>query len=140
MYKTIHNDYQIHSKLYNTIITDILPNSSVDENQFFRGLVECLEQFQPLNESLLKKRDAIQAQIDSYHLARSGQPLNQIEYTAFLKEIGYIVPTGNNFIVDTPNIDNEIKNIPGPQLVVPIDNARYALNGIVKFYSNILFY
>lgn len=48
----------------------------------------------------------------------------------FLKEIDYIVPTGNNFVVDTPNIDNEIKNIPGPQLVVPIDNARYTLNGI----------
>lgn len=131
MYKTIDKDYQIHTKLYNTILTDILPKSGIEENQFFRGLVECLEQFQPRNESLLRKRDAIQAQIDSYHLARTGRPLDQEEYTAFLRQIGYIVPTGPNFQVDTPNIDNEIKNIPGPQLVVPIDNARYALNGTI---------
>ena len=82
----------------------------------------------PKNRALLAKRDRLQEQIDQWHRARTGQPFNLKEYAAFLNEIGYLVPEGKNFKITTANVDAEIAEIAGSQLVVPLDNARYALN------------
>ena len=86
----------------------------------------------PKNRDLLAKREDIQAQIDSWHKSRRGQPHDQAAYKAFLTEIGYLVPEGPAFSIDTPNVDAEIATLAGPQLVVPVMNARYALNAATR--------
>jgi len=121
----------IHNVLYNTIVNTILPKTGISENQFFVGLSSILNEFHNRNDSLLKKRDAIQALIDSYHLnANKNGIIDPSHYASFLTQIGYLAPQSgpDNFKVQTENVDDEIKSIPGPQLVVPVDNARYALN------------
>ncbi len=82
----------------------------------------------PKNRALLARRDELQASIDAWHRARRGAPLDAAAYRAFLTEIGYLVPEGPDFTIDTANVDPELASIPGPQLVVPVMNARYALN------------
>jgi malate synthase len=82
----------------------------------------------PKNRALLARRDELQAQIDAWHIARRGQPHDHAAYKAFLAEIGYLLPEGPDFQIDTTNVDPEIARVPGPQLVVPVTNARYALN------------
>ena len=88
----------------------------------------CWHDFAPKNRALLAKRDDLQAQIDAWHIARRGQPHDHEAYKAFLAEIGYLLPEGPAFTIDTTNVDPEIARVPGPQLVVPVTNARYALN------------
>ena len=82
----------------------------------------------PINKELIEKRENIQKQIDEWHLANKGKEINKNEYIKFLKSINYIVEEKEDFQISTQNVDEEIANIAGPQLVVPIDNARYALN------------
>lgn len=149
-YKIIQHGYQIHEALHHCIVSQILPNTGVQESQFFDALVETLQQLQPQNEALLRQRDSLQAQIDSYHLTHAlpaNSAPNGVEekksreaYSAFLRQIGYIAPSGGSqtFTVSTKNIDEEIKSIPGPQLVVPIDNARYALNAVNARWGSLM--
>ena len=82
----------------------------------------------PVNRQLIAKRDLLQEKIDSYHKARIGKPHNASEYKAFLEEIGYLLPEPSNVSVNTENVDSEVATTAGPQLVVPVMNARYALN------------
>lgn len=82
----------------------------------------------PKNRALLERRAEIQAKIDDRHRTRAGQPHDAESYTAFLREIGYLLPEGPDFQIETQNVDPEIAQVPGPQLVVPITNARFALN------------
>jgi malate synthase len=119
---------KIDERLYRLVRDEIAPGTGVRADGFWKSLAEIVRDLGPNNRALLAKRDRLQEQIDQWHRARTGQPFNLKEYAAFLKEIGYLVPEGKNFKITTDNVDAEIAEIAGSQLVVPLDNARYALN------------
>jgi malate synthase len=119
---------KIDERLYRLVRDEIAPGTGVRADGFWKSLAEIVRDLGPKNRALLAKRDRLQEQIDQWHRARTGQPFNLREYTAFLKEIGYLVPEGKNFKIATAKVDAEIAEIAGSQLVVPLDNARYALN------------
>ena len=107
---------------------DIAPGTGVDVDGFWASLASIVDDLEPTNRELLAERDRIQEQIDCWHLDRIGKPIDADDYRDFLNEIGYLEPEGEHFQVTTTNVDPEIATIAGPQLVVPVDNARYALN------------
>jgi len=107
---------------------EVLAPLGQDATAFWAGFAALLDRFVPVNRALLAKRDDLQAQIDAWHLARAGQAIDQSEYQAFLREIGYLVPEPAPFQVGTQNVDPEIATMAGPQLVVPVLNARFLLN------------
>ena len=119
---------KVNEELYHLVRDEIVPGTGVNADRFWKSFGEIVRDLAPKNRALLEKRDKLQKQIDQYHLARKGQPFNREEYKTFLKEIGYLVPEGKRFKVTTANVDPEITKIAGAQLVVPLDNARYALN------------
>jgi malate synthase len=119
---------QIAVELHDLVANDIAPGTGVEPDAFWASFEAILNDLGPKNRALLAKRDQIQATIDAWHQARAGKPLDASEYTAFLKEIGYLVEQGPDFTIDTTRVDAEIATIAGPQLVVPVMNARYALN------------
>ncbi|MCB1755784.1 MAG: malate synthase G [Gammaproteobacteria bacterium] len=119
---------QIASVLYELVENEIAPGLGVDTAVFWKNFSEILADLMPLNKALLSRRDELQAKIDEYHLARKGQKHDAADYKAFLKEIGYLLDEGEDFEITTDNVDAEIATIAGPQLVVPVSNARYALN------------
>ncbi|MGR3624576.1 malate synthase G [Pseudophaeobacter sp.] len=106
----------------------VLPGIEVSAQQFWAGLSSLVETFTPRNRALLQKREEIQTKIDSWHKAGRGKPHDPEAYKAFLEEIGYLVPEGGAFSIETANVDPEIASLPGPQLVVPSTNARFVLN------------
>jgi len=105
-----------------------LPGTDVAPETFWSGFSALVHDFGPENRALLEKRADLQAQIDDWHLRHRNQPHDHQAYKTFLTDIGYLLPEGEDFTIDTANTDPEIARIPGPQLVVPITNARYALN------------
>jgi malate synthase len=107
---------------------EALPGTGIEAGTFWTGLAGLLADFAPKNRALLAKRDELQAKIDAWHIARRGQPHDHAAYKAFLAEIGYLLPEGPAFTIETTNVDPEVAKVPGPQLVVPVTNARYALN------------
>ena len=107
---------------------EVLAPLGKDAGEFWSGFAALLDRFVPVNRALLAKRDALQAQIDAWHQARAGKPIDQAEYQAFLREIGYLVPEPAPFSIGTQNVDPEIATMAGPQLVVPVLNARFLLN------------
>ena len=119
---------KVNEELYHLVRDEIVPGTGVNADRFWKSFGEIVRDLAPKNRALLEKRDKLQKQIDQYHLTRKGQPFNRKEYKTFLKEIGYLVPEGKSFKVATANVDPEITEIAGAQLVVPLDNARYALN------------
>ncbi len=119
---------QVDSQLVDFIEGQALPGTGVSEDTFWTSLSSLAHDFGPKNRALLEKREEIQGQIDAWHIERRGQVHDHDAYRSFLEEIGYLVPEGGDFSVDTANVDDEIATVPGPQLVVPITNARYALN------------
>jgi malate synthase len=114
--------------LYEFVEGEVLPGTGIEGPAFWQGLDRIVHHFGPLNRALLQRRDALQAQIDDWYRARRGQPFDEAAHKSFLQEIGYLLPEGPPFKVDTANVDAEIADVAGPQLVVPISNARYALN------------
>ena len=114
--------------LHDLVSDEISPGTGVDAEAFWRALAEVVRDLGPKNRALLDRRDELQAQIDAWHVERAAQPLDPAEYRAFLESIGYLLPVGEDFRIETGNVDDEIALIAGPQLVVPVDNARYALN------------
>jgi malate synthase len=119
---------KIDDGLYRLVRDEIAPGTGVDAEGFWRSFGEIVRDLGPKNRVLLEKRGKLQKQIDEWHRARKGRPFELEEYKSFLKEIGYLVAEGKDFQVTTANVDPEITEIAGAQLVVPLDNARYALN------------
>ena len=119
---------KIADELVRFIEERALPGTGVGVDAFWSGMADILARFAPENAALLQKREDLQAKIDAWHVARAGKPLEQAEYQAFLREIGYLVPEPAPFEVDSANIDAELASMAGPQLVVPILNARFLLN------------
>ncbi len=119
---------RVDADLHAFIENEALPGTGVDSAKFWHGFGALVADLAPRNKALLAKRDALQEQIDAWHIANRGSGATMEVYRQFLQEIGYIVPEGPDFSVSTTNVDPEIATIAGPQLVVPIMNARFALN------------
>ena len=118
----------IATPLYELLRDEIAPGTGVEPDAFWAAFADIVRDLAPNNRALLDKRDELQASIDAWHKERQGQPLNADEYQRFLREIGYLLPEGRDFKVSTSNVDDEITTMAGPQLVVPVDKSRYALN------------
>ena len=119
---------QVARELHHFVEREALPGTSVTSDAFWSGLAAMLRDLAPKNDELLAHRTALQKQIDQWHLEQRGQQFDASRYEAFLKQIGYLEPEPAPFEVRTENVDPEIASIAGPQLVVPVSNARYALN------------
>ena len=126
--RIVSGGLHIDRRLYALVAEQIAPGTDVDVDHFWAVLGKIVEDLGPKNQQLLQRRDALQAQIDAYHQQRRGEPLDSTDYRTFLEEIGYLLPTGDAHQIRTENTDPEIASLAGPQLVVPVDNARYALN------------
>ena len=120
----------VAGELYRFVMDEALPGSGIAPERFWDGYAAILNDLAPRNKALLAVRDDLQRQIDAYHLARKGRPLDMADYTAFLERIGYLLPEPPDFAVTTENVDAEIATVAGPQLVVPLSNARYSLNAV----------
>ncbi|GAB3461451.1 malate synthase G [Azotobacter salinestris] len=119
---------QVAKVLYDFINAEAIPGTGVDVAAFWAGAANVIHDLAPKNRALLAKRDELQAKIDAWHQARAGQGHDAAAYKAFLQEIGYLLPEPEDFAATTENVDDEIARMAGPQLVVPIMNARFALN------------
>ncbi|WEX88676.1 malate synthase G [Sinorhizobium garamanticum] len=118
---------KIDAGLHDFLVDEAMPGTGVEAERFFSALSDLVHEFAPKNRALLAKRDDMQAQLDAWY-RDNGAPVDLDAYEAFLRQIGYLLPEGPAFSVSTANIDPEIATIAGPQLVVPVMNARYALN------------
>jgi malate synthase len=121
-----HGDLAIAKSLFDLVNNDVAPGTGVEPKHFWDQFEQIMADLMPKNQALLAKRDAIQAKIDAWHQANRNADF--AAYKTFLTDIGYLVPEGADFAVSPDNVDDEIATIAGPQLVVPVKNARYALN------------
>jgi malate synthase len=124
------NGLNVARPLYDFIEKEALPGTGLDADKFWKGFADLAVTLMPVNRALLAERDRLQAAIDDWHRKNPARPIDAAAYTAFLKEIGYLVPEGPDFQIGTTNVDPEIAQIAGPQLVVPLTNARFALNAV----------
>lgn len=127
-HRVLKNGLQVDKHLAEFVDSKALPGTGVSADGFWSGYASILADLAPINRALLAKRDRLQAEIDAWHEARKGQEIDGAAYQAFLREIGYLVSEGPDFFITTANVDPEIAQIAGPQLVVPVMNARFALN------------
>ena len=123
-----HGHLSIASELLDFVNNELLPGTGVAKEIFWNGLDKCAHELTPKNRELLEFRENLQKKIDIWHRDRKGEKIDIIEYSNFLVEIGYLKKEGGKFQIKTKNVDSEISAIAGPQLVVPVMNARYALN------------
>jgi malate synthase len=118
----------IDNALYDFVNREALPGTGLTEEPFWSGFARLVQDLAPRNAALLRRRDELQSKIDSWHTQYPGASFDHARYKAYLLEIGYLMPEGAPFAIDTAHVDPEIAQIAGPQLVVPVSNARYALN------------
>lgn len=119
---------KVDAELHRFIETEALPGTGVEPAAFWSGFATLFRDLAPVNKRLLDRREALQAKIDGWHIARRGQDIDPAAYEAFLRDIGYLVPEGPDFAITTANTDPEVSQVAGPQLVVPVMNTRFALN------------
>ena len=119
---------RVAKQLASFLEDEALPGSGVDPDRFWTGFAALVHDLGPRNTALLQHREELQAKINAWHRARRDQPHDRDAYKSFLEEIGYLIPEGAPFTIETANVDPEIALVPGPQLVVPVTNARFALN------------
>ncbi|HUH50363.1 MAG TPA: malate synthase G, partial [Mycoplana sp.] len=124
---TEKNGLSFDQELLDFLVKEALPGTDVDADRYFSEFAAIVEALAPENRALLEKRDRLQEQLDAWYKA-NGAPTDLGAYEAHLRDIGYILPEGPDFVVTTANVDPEISTMAGPQLVVPVMNARYALN------------
>ena len=122
------NGLKISLVLFDFINNEVLPGTNIKSDDFWNKFEKVVHELSPINKNLLKKREIIQKKIDEWHKNNKGQDLDKKKYLTFLKSISYITEEKENFKIETSNVDEEIASLAGPQLVVPVDNARYALN------------
>lgn len=123
-------DMQVAQSLYNFIESKVLPGTDINSEKFWLGFSSLVSELSPKNKSLLATRQHLQEEINQYHLAHQGENFEFSDYKAFLKEIGYLVPEVPDFTISTAHVDDELATMAGPQLVVPVMNARFALNAV----------
>ena len=119
---------KVDSDLVDFINKEAIPGTGVEVDAFWQSFAGIVRDFAPRNAELLARRDELQAQIDAWHRTHRNKPIDPVAYEVFLAEIGYLLPEPEAFEVVTDKVDEELARIPGPQLVVPVTNARYALN------------
>ena len=119
---------KVSKDLKDFLENEVLDGLDISSDHFWTSFEEILNEFSPRNKELLEKREDIQSSIDAWHIERRDSEHNHMEYKSFLEKIGYIAPRSGDFTITTSNVDPEIKTIAGPQLVVPVMNARFALN------------
>lgn len=124
----LQKNFQTNQQFYTFINDEVLPHTSLNQNKFWNDLEFLVAELTPVNQQLLKTRHHLQNQLDDWHLRHQGNNFDAQEYQNFLTEIGYLVQEGEDFTIETDNVDEEITTIAGPQLVVPVKNARFALN------------
>ncbi|MQY41061.1 malate synthase G [Epibacterium sp. SM1969] len=134
--RDIHN-IKVADELADFIEEKALPGTGITADQFWRGLSDLINGLGDENRALLAKRSELQGKIDAWHLAHKDKPHDAAAYEAFLREIDYLIPEGEAFEIDTANVDPEIAEMSGPQLVVPITNARFALNAANARWGNL---
>ena len=122
------NNLQVDEPLFKFLNEEAIPGTNINVDKFWEDFDKAVHNLAPINKELLKKRDQIQKKIDEWHLSKKGAAFDKDQYFNFLKSINYIVDEKEDFKIKTSNVDEEIANIAGPQLVVPVDNARYVLN------------
>ena len=121
---------QVGRPLYDFLTHEAIPGSPVDAEHFWSGFAALVADLTPRNRELLDVREQLQAAIDDWHRKHHGEPHDHAAYTAYLRDLGYLAEEGPDFTVDTAGVDPEISSVDGPQLVVPVTNARYALNAV----------
>ena len=119
---------KVSSTLLEFINNEVIPNTNIDIDKFWNKFSEVVHELSPINKALIQKREIIQKKLDDWHKSNKGKDFNKKEYVNFLKSIDYLIEEKNDFKIETTDVDEEISSIAGPQLVVPVDNARYALN------------
>jgi malate synthase len=126
-YINIHT-LKVSESLSNFVNEELLTDTGISSDKFWTGFEKTVNELEPKNRELINIREALQKKIDSWHIKNKGNEIKLDEYKKFLYEIGYLKEEGPDFSIETENVDDEITKIAGPQLVVPIMNARYALN------------
>src|SRR5208282_1862818 len=122
------DDIDVDARLYRFVNDEAMPGTGMDAAAFWRGFAALVRRLAPRNAQLLERRDLLQSQIDDWHRRHPGANFDPAAYQAFLRDIGYLTAEPAAFCVTTANVDPEISHVAGPQLVVPMNNARYALN------------
>lgn len=123
-------ELDVAEDLYKLVKGEVAPDTGVNVDDFWNALSQIIKDFAPRNQTLLGFRDELQQKIDEWHIAHRSKPHDAAAYKTFLQEIGYLVEEPEEFKITTENVDNEIASVAGPQLVVPLDNARYVLNAV----------
>ena len=122
------NNLKVSDELLSFVNDELLKETSISPEKFWQGFDNIVHELSPLNKKLIEKREVLQKKIDDWHIKNRGTEIRIEEYKKFLKEIDYLKDEGSDFKIETSNVDDEIAQIAGPQLVVPIMNARYTLN------------